>query len=70
MAGSARHAGIGSDLDGGFGYEQTPEELKTIYDLHAFAETLGKRGYSDDDLDGILHGNFLRFFLETLPAAK
>ncbi len=67
IAGSARHAGIGSDLDGGFGTEQTPRDLETIYDLHGFGETLAKRGYSDADLDGIFHGNFLRFFRETLP---
>lgn len=67
LAGSVRHSGIGSDLDGGFGNEQTPKEIKTIADLHSFAETLAKRGYSDGDLDAIFHGNWLRFFGETLP---
>jgi membrane dipeptidase len=33
LAGDARHAGIGSDLDGGFGFEQTPRDLNTIADL-------------------------------------
>ena len=67
LAGSARHAGIGSDLDGGFGYEQTPDEIKTIGDLHLFADTLARRGYSDEAIDGVFHGNFLRFFREALP---
>ncbi len=67
LAGGATHSAIGSDLDGGFGYEQTPEEIKTIADLHRFAETLAKRGYSDEDLDAVFHGNWLRFFRETLP---
>ena len=33
IAGSARHAVIGSDLDGPYGTEQTPLELDTIADL-------------------------------------
>src|SRR4030095_9491588 len=33
IAGSARHSGIGSDLDGAFGREQTPADLDTIADL-------------------------------------
>ena len=69
LAGDARHAGVGSDLDGGFGTEQTPHGLETIHDLHGFGETLAKRGYGDADLDAIFHGNFLRFFSETLPDA-
>ncbi len=33
LAGNARHAAIGSDLDGGFGTEQTPTGLDRISDL-------------------------------------
>src|SRR5207249_5016791 len=33
IAGNARHSGIGSDLDGAFGREQTPTDLETIADL-------------------------------------
>lgn len=69
LLGASHHCGIGSDLDGGFGTEQTPKEIETIADLHVFADVLAKRGYSDDDLDGIFAGNFLRFFGETLPEA-
>jgi membrane dipeptidase len=68
LLGSAKHVGIGSDLDGGFGYEQTPREVSTIADLHKLGEVLSKRGYDDATLDGIFHGNFLRFFLENLPS--
>ena len=57
----------GSDLDGGFGTEQTPKEVETIADLHVFLDVLAKRGYSDEDLDGIASANFLRFFRENLP---
>jgi membrane dipeptidase len=67
IAGSARHSGIGSDLDGGFGKEQTPRDLDTIADLQKLAEILSDRGYGDADIDGIFHGNWLRFFGEALP---
>ena len=33
IAGNTNHVAIGSDLDGGFGYEQTPKELNSIADL-------------------------------------
>ncbi len=67
LLGNARHSAIGSDLDGGFGHEQTPAEIGTIADLHKFAETLARRGYTDAQIDGIFHGNWLRFFGEALP---
>ena len=67
LAGSARHSGIGSDLDGGFGTEQTPRDLDTISDLQKLAGLLANRGYTDADIDLIFHGNFLRFFRNALP---
>jgi membrane dipeptidase len=67
LAGNTRHAGIGSDLDGGFGTEQTPREIDTIAGLQKLGPLLAERGYSSDDIDGILHNNWLRFFGEALP---
>ena len=61
------HSGIGSDLDGGFGTEQTPLDLDTIADLQKLAEVLSRRGYSRADVEPIFHGNWLRFFTEALP---
>lgn len=61
VAGDARHAGIGSDLDGGFGREQSPADLDTIADLGTLAGILEARGFGTDDIAGILAGNFLRF---------
>jgi membrane dipeptidase len=69
VAGNARHSAIGSDLDGGFGTEQSPTGLDTIADLQKLAGILSGRGYGDADIDGIFHGNWLRFFRETLPGA-
>ena len=67
MAGNTDHVGIGSDLDGGFGTEQTPEEINTIADLQKLGSVLADKGYSDGDIDKVFHGNWLRFFRENLP---
>src|SRR5205807_1925276 len=67
LAGNARHVGIGSDLDGGYGCEQTPADLDTIADLGKLPELLEKRGYPDNDIRAIMHGNWGRFFSEVLP---
>ena len=61
LAGNARHIGLGSDLDGAFGNEQTPQDVDSIADLQNIPELLRARGYSPADITGILHGNFLRF---------
>ncbi|MFL5809993.1 MAG: membrane dipeptidase, partial [Flavisolibacter sp.] len=61
LAGNARHIGIGSDLDGAFGTEQCPYDLETIADLQKLPALLAKRGYSDTDIENVMHGNWLRF---------
>lgn len=60
LAGNARHAAIGSDLDGGYGLEECPEDFDTIADLQRIPELLAARGYSDADIALIAHGNWLR----------
>ena len=60
LAGNSRHAGIGTDLDGGYGREQSPCDLDTIADLQKIAGLLADRGYNDDDITAIMHGNWLR----------
>jgi len=67
LVGSARHCGLGTDLDGGFGTEQTPRDLDTITDVHKLEDILARRGYRSADIDGIFHDNWLRFFGEALP---
>ena len=59
LAGNARHVGIGSDLDGGYGREQSPNDLDTIADLQMIATLLAARGYAAADIAGIMHGNFV-----------
>ena len=67
LAGNARHAAIGSDLDGGFGTEQTPTGLDRISDLQKLDAILAARGYSSVAIDDVFHGNWLRFFRQHLP---
>jgi membrane dipeptidase len=61
IAGNALHIGIGSDLDGAFGKEQCPYDLETITDLQKIPSLLQKRGYSPEDINNVMHGNWLRF---------
>ncbi|WP_026997994.1 dipeptidase [Flectobacillus major] len=61
LAGNALHIGIGSDLDGAFGKEQSPYDLETIADLQKIPDMLTKRGYSPSDIKNVMHGNWLRF---------
>ncbi len=70
IAGNANHCGMGTDLDGGFGKEQTPKDLDTIADLYKVAEILTRRGYSQSDVDGIMYKNWVRFFSNALPKGK
>lgn len=65
LAGNTRHAAIGTDLDGGFGKEQSPCDLDTIADLQRVPEMLSRRGYKAQDIEGIMYGNWVRFFMET-----
>lgn len=68
VTGSARHVGIGSDFDGGFGAGHIPEEFDTVADLWNIGKALAGRGYAREDVEAILSGNFLRVFRAALPA--
>jgi len=61
IAGNANHIAIGSDLDGAFGKEQSPADIETIADLQRIPALLEKRGYTEEDIRNVLHGNWLRF---------
>lgn len=60
LAGNARHAAIGTDLDGGYGTEQTPRDLDTYIDMQKVPELLRKRGYAEADIEAICYGNWIR----------
>lgn len=60
LAGNADHVAVGSDLDGGYGAEQTPFGFDTISDLQQLPTLLAERGYKETDIAKIMHGNWLR----------
>jgi len=68
LTGDCRHVGIGSDLDGGFGTEQSPADLDSIADVSKLIGHLRQRGYEEDDLQAIAAGNFLNFLSNALPS--
>lgn len=68
LTGTVKGVAIGSDLDGGFGTEQSPNDLDTIADLHKLRPLLEGKGYGGADIDAIFWGNWLRFFRDALPA--
>jgi len=67
LAGSARHVAIGTDMDGGLGREQIPQEITTSADLPRIADALRSAGFSDDDVRNVMGENWLRFFRQHLP---
>lgn len=66
LTGNTNHAAIGSDLDGAFGREQCPYDLETIADLQKIVGILKNRGYSDEDIEKITNGNWIRFMKRAL----
>lgn len=66
LTGTARHIGIGSDLDGCFGTEQSPADLNSIADLTRLPNLLAARGYKETDIQGIMSENFIHFLVQAL----
>jgi membrane dipeptidase len=69
LAGDARHVGIGSDFDGGFGLQSTPKEIDSIADLQKLVPLLLSRGYSEMDAAAILGMNWVNMLHRSLPAS-
>jgi len=61
LSGNSLHVGIGTDLDGAFGKEQTPCDLDTITDLQKVPIMLSKKGYTENDIENIMSQNFIKF---------
>jgi membrane dipeptidase len=67
MAGDARHVGLGTDFDGGFGLNAVPVEVDTIADLQKLVPILKGKGYNDEAVAAILGENWLRHLRTYLP---
>ena len=66
LTGSSKHIGLGTDLDGCFGNEQTPSDVKSIADLTRLPDLLKARGFKQGDIEGIMGKNFLSFLVGAL----
>ena len=58
------HVGIGSDLDGGFGLEESPQEINTIADLYQACSVVPA-----EVREAVLSTNWLNFLRSSLPQA-
>jgi membrane dipeptidase len=65
VIGDARHVGIGTDFDGGFGVEAVPNEIKNLSDLPLIGKALKEKGYTQEDIDGLMGQNWLRVLRNT-----
>jgi len=70
LTGSSQHVAIGSDFDGLFGVEQVPHEIDTINDLQKVVSPLEAYNYSLEEIDNIMHTNWLRILRQALPPAN
>ena len=68
VLGDARHVGIGSDLDGGFGRADIPAEMDSVADLPLIGKRLAAWGYTPDDVAHIMGRNWLRLLQRSLPS--
>ena len=61
LSGNSNHVGIGTDLDGAFGIEQTPTDIDTIADLQKIPLMLKKIGFPENDIEKVMNKNFISF---------
>ncbi len=66
VIGDARHAGIGSDLDGGFGQRDIPDPMDSIADLPLIAAGLREKGYAEPNVAGIMGLNWVELLRRVL----
>ena len=65
LAGNARHVAIGTDMDGGLGRDEIPEEITTSADLPKVADALRAAGFGDADVAASWGGTGWRSSSET-----
>ena len=69
MAGSAKHAALGTDFDGGFGWPAVPLEIDTIADLQKLEPILAEYGYDPESIGDIMGLNWRRHLERILPTS-
>jgi membrane dipeptidase len=67
LVGHTNHIGLGSDFDGGFGRAHTPAGLESVADLPRLGDALAEHGYSPNQVEAIMGGNWLSLLRRALP---
>ena len=67
IVGNANHVGIGTDFDGGFGWDSTPHEIDTVADLQKMSDALSAANFSDAEIANFFGGNWIRVLRRILP---
>ena len=67
LAGSAQHVALGSDFDGGFGWQSVPAEIDSVADLQKLIPLLAEKGYTNNPISAIMGENWLSLLRRTLP---
>lgn len=62
LQGTRSCVGLGTDMDGGFSAAMMPEGVDAPLHLDRLSDTLGARGWSDDEIAGFRSGNWLDFW--------
>jgi len=62
LAGSRKHVGLGSDMDGGFAADRLPEGIDQPGDLHKLSDALLSAGWPVEDVGDFEHGNWTNFW--------
>jgi len=70
LAGNADHVAIGTDMDGGLGRNEIPEEIETSRDLTKLIDVLAEAGFSARDVAKIMGENWRRFFASHLHGGR
>jgi membrane dipeptidase len=68
LVGDARHVGLGSDFDGGFGLSRAPEGLDSVADLRLIGDSLASWGYGASEIQEVLGENWLGMLRRALPS--
>lgn len=66
LTGSANHVALGTDMDGGVGRDDIPQEIRTSADLPKVGDALAGSGFNNDEVARVLGRNWLDFFRRTL----
>ena len=69
LSGDSLHCAIGSDLDGGFGSESTPQGVDSVAGLQMLGDVLSRDGFSGFDVSNVMADNWIRLLEKALPSS-